>query len=115
MKSAGNKISLSISKRNLPKTVSLPISSGDPYEIDTTGELTSQVFIRVEAASVVTWADDLATAKTQIAAGSYLNMSASGELTLEIAGTHTEKVYVQSQGAAVANGLTYALSEFSGV
>ena len=93
----------------VPTTVALPISSGTAVEIDCTGDLVVAVDILVGAAALYTLALTAAAAVTNFA-GTAWGKIPKGTASISVSKS-PYKIYIKSEGAALAEGLTYSLSE----
>ena len=93
------------------KTIDLPISTGTAAEIDLSGTLYAQVYIRVAGDFYWTIADTAAEAATRLGSLDTKCREETGHLQIPCVANVTEKLYLISTGAAISEGISYAYVE----
>lgn len=91
--------------------IDVPASSASPAEIDTTGNLVTQVAIQTETELYYCFAASAAAAITAIAAYHCSKLPANAGIALPVSKTDTYKLYVRSVGTAGTKTLSYQLIE----
>lgn len=88
------------------KTIDLPISSGDPAEIDTSG--VDIIWLAVAGECYITLADNSTLGATRIASDD-TRQKIYGAGAFEIHLNKSQKLYIRSSGAAITDGVSYSL------
>lgn len=96
-----------------PKTVDLPISSGTPVEVDMTSSMVQNVTIYVRGDFRWTVATDIVTGKANFLDKTKYFLAAQGHWDFPCASENVNKLYIISNAAAVIDGLSIQIIEFS--